>query len=139
MTNAIAIQDGHGHVVARPGVVPIWHSHAKRQFVPDPWLQVDLVHQDTEELLDDGVLTVMANHKPAMAATGILIDKLIVAGWHVHCTHLDDKRVDAHDELGEHGNERAVNLAGRHWNIWPRLQIQHRLDDLVQVNIGGKW
>jgi hypothetical protein len=34
---------------------------------------------------------------------------------------LDDKCVDAHGELREHGDERGVNLVGCHRNIRPLL------------------
>ncbi len=80
----------------------------------------------------------MADHEPTMAGTNILVDKLVVAGRHVHCTRLDDKRVDAHGELGEHGDECVVDLAGRHQNVRPWLEVGRRLDDFVQVDIGGK-
>jgi hypothetical protein len=59
-------------------------------------------------MLNDEVLAVMANHELTTARTGVLVNKLVVAGRHVHCMHLDDKRIDAHDELGEHGDERTV-------------------------------
>jgi len=51
---------------------------------------------------------------------------------------LDDKRVDAHSELGGHGDERAVDLVKRHQNVQPQLQVRHRRDDLIQVDISGK-
>ncbi len=59
----------------------------------------------------------MANNELAIVVTGVLVGKLIVAGRHVHCAHLDDKRVDAHDELGEHGDEHVVDLVEHHRNI----------------------
>ncbi len=80
----------------------------------------------------------MADHKLAIAGTGVLVDKLVVASRHVLCARLDDKHVDAHSELGEHGDERTIDLAGRHWNVRPQLQIRCCLDDLVQVDISGK-
>ncbi len=80
----------------------------------------------------------MADHKPATVGTGILVDKLLIASQHVHGARLDDKHVDAHGELGEHGDERAIDLAGRHWNVQPQLQIRCYLDDLVQVDSNGK-
>jgi len=59
----------------------------------------------------------MADHKTTIVRTSVLIGNLVIAGRHVHCAHLDDKHVDAHGELGEHGDERAANLVGHHRNI----------------------
>ncbi len=59
----------------------------------------------------------MADHKLATTGTGILVDKLVIAGRHVHCACLDNKRLKTRSELGEHGNERAIDLTGRHWNV----------------------
>lgn len=110
----VVLEDGHGCVIARFGVVLVWHDQAECQFVPDPRLQLDLVHRDVEELLSDGVPAVMADHELATARTGVLVSKLVIADRHVHCTHLNDKCIDAHGELGEHGDERAVHLAKHH-------------------------
>jgi len=38
MADAVALQDSHGRIVAGLGIVPVWHSQAERQFVPDPRL-----------------------------------------------------------------------------------------------------
>jgi hypothetical protein len=95
----------------------VWHSQAERQFVPDPRLQVDPVHRDVEEMLDDEVLAIMEDHEPATVGIGVLVGKLVLARWHVCCARLDDKRVDAHGERGEHGDECVVNLARCHWNV----------------------
>ncbi len=89
-------------------------------------------------MLDDKVQAVMANHKPTIVGTDILVGKVVIAGRHVHCTHLDDKHVDAHDEFGKHGDEGAINLVGCHQNLQSQLQVRCCLDDLVQVDIVGK-
>ncbi len=80
----------------------------------------------------------MADHKPATTRTSILVGKLVIANRHVHCARLDNKRRNTHSELGEHGNERAIDLTGRHRNVRPWLQVGRCLDDLIQVDIGGK-
>ncbi len=49
-----------------------------------------------------------------MTGIDVLVDKFVIAGWHVHYTRLDDKHIDTHNELGEHGDEHAVDLVRRH-------------------------
>ncbi len=61
----------------------------------------------------------MVDREPTIVGIGVLIDKLVVAGRHVHCAGLDDKCIDTHGELGEHGDEHMVDLAGHHQNIRP--------------------
>ncbi len=73
----------------------------------------------------------MADHKLATAETSIFIGKLVIAGRHVHYAHLDDKCLNTHSELGEHGDERTIDLTGRHWNVRPWLQVRSYLDDLI--------
>ncbi len=80
----------------------------------------------------------MVDHEPTIAGTDILIGKLVVIDHHVHCARFDDKCVDAHGEFGKHGDERMVDVAGRHRNVQPQLQVRRRMDDLIQVDIGGK-
>jgi len=59
----------------------------------------------------------MADHKLAIAGTSILVGKLVIAGRHVHCARLDNKRLNTHSELGEHGDERAIDLTRCHRNV----------------------
>ncbi len=59
----------------------------------------------------------MANHKLATAGTNILVDKLVIVGRHVHCARLDNKRLNTHNELREHGDERAIDLTRCHRNV----------------------
>ncbi len=80
----------------------------------------------------------MADHKLATVGTSILVDKFVIVGWHVHCAHLDNKRLNTHSELGEHGDECVINLTECHRNVRPWLQVRRCLDDLIQVDIGGK-
>lgn len=56
----------------------------------------------------------MADHEPTTIGTGILVNKFVIADRHVHCTCLEDKHIDAHGELKEHGDERAIDLTERH-------------------------
>lgn len=52
----------------------------------------------------------MADHEPTTIRTSILVSKFVIADQHVHCTRLENKHIDAHGELGEHGDERVVDL-----------------------------
>jgi hypothetical protein len=61
-------------------------------------------------LVDDKIPDVMVDHEPTTTRMNILINKLVVAGQHIDYGCLDDKCVDTHDELREHGNESVVNL-----------------------------
>ncbi len=66
----------------------------------------------------------MADHKLATVGTSILVDKFVIAGRHVHCACLDNKRLNTHSELGElgeHGDEHAIDLTARHRNVQPWL------------------
>lgn len=76
--DAVVLLDGHGRLIARLGIVLIWHGQAERQFVSDRQLQVDLVHWNAEALLDNEIPTIMADHEPATSGIDVFIGKLVV-------------------------------------------------------------